>query len=90
MSFDQLYLGSRFTHPKPSAKAKSEGEVVAFFVGEQSKELFLINRELAIEASPVFRAAFDGGDWLEREEQTMVLDDVEPEVFAMLSHWLHN
>jgi hypothetical protein len=85
VSFNQLYLGSKFTHPKPSAKAKPEDEVVAFFVGKESGEPFLINRELAIEASPVFRAAFDGGDWLEREENTMVLDDVGPEIFAMLS-----
>jgi hypothetical protein len=57
MSFNQLYLGSKFTHPKPAAKTKPEDEIIAFFVGEQSEEPFLINRELAIEASPVFRAA---------------------------------
>jgi len=65
MSFNQLYLGSKFTHPVPSARAEPEDQVVAFFVGEDPGELeepFLVNRGLAMEASPIFRAAFDGED----------------------------
>jgi len=51
---------------------------------------FLLPRDLAIEASPVFRAALDGEDWLEKDDQSMTLRDVDPEIFEILVYYLEH
>jgi hypothetical protein len=65
--------------------------MVTIFVGSdpnRSEEPFEIPRDIAIEASPVFRGAFDGENWLEKDEQGMVLEDIEPQTFEMLCYYI--
>lgn len=81
-------------HSTDADKDNPEKQVVAIYVGPEklpgNEEPFLISRDLAIDSSPVFRAAFAESYWLESEQNSMVLDDIEPETFARFNHWVHN
>ena len=63
---------------------------VIFFVGEgQPKHTFVVNRNLVMRFSPVFRAALCDS-WLEGHNQAMTYEDVDFEVFKLVVHWMHN
>lgn len=63
---------------------------VIFFIGKGlPKQAFMVDRDLVIKFSTVFRAAF-ADSWMEAHNQAMTLEDVEPEVFKLLVHWMHN
>jgi hypothetical protein len=63
---------------------------VMFFVGSgDAEQTFIVNRDLAMISSPVFRSAFTG-PWIESHAEAMALEDVDPEVFGFIIHWTHN
>ena len=57
-------------------------------VGKDNPQTFTVHKDFATFRSPVFDAAFNG-HFLESNTKTMNLDDVDPDVFAMLVQWLY-
>jgi hypothetical protein len=62
--------------------------LVSFVVGKDNPRTFTVHKDFATFRSPVFDAAFNG-HFLESNTKTMNLDDVDPDVFAMLVQWLY-
>jgi hypothetical protein len=76
-----------------SNELNKPSKLVTIFVSPgppQKDGAFPLPRDLAIEASPVFRAALAGENWLEKDDQSMTLRDVDPEVFELLVYYLDN
>jgi len=63
---------------------------VMFVIGSrEAEQTFLVNRDLALMASPVFRAAFTG-PWIESRAGTMIFRDIDPELFGFVIHWMYS
>lgn len=61
--------------------------LVTFIIGEEEKE-FLIHKEFACAASPVFNSAFNG-PFMEGQSQKYELEDVTVGEFRFLSQWMY-
>jgi hypothetical protein len=61
---------------------KKEGE------GEGDRKKFVIHKNFACHYSPVLKKAFTGG-LAESRTQTMVLEDIEEQVFALFVNWIY-
>jgi hypothetical protein len=56
--------------------------------GSEQKK-FIIHKNFACHYSPMLKAAFTGS-FLEGQTQSMVLEDVEEEIFALFVNWLYS
>jgi hypothetical protein len=52
------------------------------------KEAFLIHKEVAVQYSPVFKAAFNS-DFVEGQTQTYNLEEAKVEAFSLVVQWLY-
>jgi hypothetical protein len=63
--------------------------VVTVIIGtEDSKQTFIIHKDLICHYSPFFSAAFNG-NFIEGTTQTMNLPDIDADIFGLLVHWLY-
>lgn len=69
---------------------REPGAVVTFLIGKESDppKTFLVHKEYACYASPVFDAAFNS-NFIEGQTQTYKLDDTTPRAFRLLTQWIY-
>jgi hypothetical protein len=70
---------------------REPGAVVTFLIGKESDppKTFLVHKEYACYASPVFDAAFNS-NCIEGQTQTYKLDDTTPHAFQLLVQWIYH
>ncbi|KAK0126612.1 hypothetical protein ONS95_008200 [Cadophora gregata] len=62
-------------------------ELVTFFIGP-TKTKFIIHKQIACEASPVLKAAFNSS-FVEGQTQTYTLIDTPEATFALFTEWMY-
>jgi hypothetical protein len=69
---------------------REPGAFVTFLIGKESDppKTFLVHKEFACHASPVFDAAFNS-NFIEGQTQTYKLDDTTPRAFRLLTQWIY-
>jgi hypothetical protein len=80
-------------HPKPQVSYEPVrspiDRFVKFTVGhEKTAKTFTVPRHVAEFYSPLLAAAFKS-PMIEGQTQSMVLEDVDSEIFGMLVHWMY-
>ena len=69
--------------------ASEYSSTIEVLVGEKGQR-FLVYEKPLIAASGYFRAALEGhGTWLETNERSFRLPDVNPGIFSMFVHWIY-
>ncbi|TVY41601.1 hypothetical protein LOCC1_G007767 [Lachnellula occidentalis] len=72
----------------PETPFVTPDQMVTFEIGPD-KQKFLIHKEIACQASPVFEKAFNS-NFEEGQTQTYKLEDVEPDTFRFFSKWMYS
>jgi hypothetical protein len=70
--------------------SRAPDRMVTFEVGDDdSREIFLLHKEVACRGSMVFEKAFNS-DFIEGQTQTYRLHDIDPNTFRFFSEWLYS